>query len=790
MIDTVSILEGSTFVTSDRRGDIDGTPATPHGLFALDTRFLSRWRLTVDGQSPAVLSTDTQRHYCAQFFLAPSTGTTYVDSPLSVARRRWIDNGFREWIVVANHTPEPRKVRIHIEVDADFADLFEVKDDLEKKGELYRRVEDDSLVLGYVRESFRRETRIAIEGESGEITDDGIVFELDLPATGAWAATLSVQVRAVNFDIAQTAGPSLEELDANATKWRNAAPRLESDWRPLERAYEKSIDDLAALKLDLPGLPGGNIPAAGLPWFMSLFGRDSIITSYQALPFQPDLALATLRTLAGLQGRRVDKFRDEEPGKIPHELRFGELTAFEERPHSPYFGSADSTTLWLILLDEYERWSGREDVVRELEAPARAAIEWIDKYGDRDGDGYVEYERGVEATGLDNQCWKDSWDSIRFRDGRLAKLPRATCELQGYAYDAKLRAARLAREIWGDTELADRLEASAAELKERFNRDFWLDDLGYFALALDGDKQVVDALTSNIGHLLWSGIADDDKAAKCVEHLMSNRLFSGWGVRTMAQGEAAYNPIGYHVGTVWPHDNSIIAMGMLRYGYREEASRIGQALVEASTYFDARLPEAFAGYPRDLTNYPAEYPTACSPQAWATGAPLLVIRAMLGLEPQGARLGVQPVLPPAIGHLLISNLPGRWGHIDAGADVATSLVAALQESATAAPHSVRELFETLDRGPVSTIQMGSQASIGFRLGDAGDWLLRAGDGRVEVREGFDTADCVFEMTEATLLAILRGEQNTRTARLAGLIKVSGDFALASRLAQLPLREAA
>ncbi|HEY7269495.1 MAG TPA: SCP2 sterol-binding domain-containing protein, partial [Dehalococcoidia bacterium] len=505
----------------------------------------------------------------------------------------------------------------------------------------------------------------------------------------------------------------------------------------------------------------------------------------------PDLALATLKTLANLQGTKVDLFRDEEPGKIPHELRFGELTAFEERPHSPYYGSADSTTLWLILLDEYERWTGREEVVRELEPEARAAIAWIDEYGDRDKDGYIEYERGIEATGLDNQCWKDSWDSIRFSDGRLAHLPRATCELQGYAYDAKVRAARLARQIWNDAELADSLERSAAELKQRFNRDFWLPDRGYFALALDGDKQKVDALTSNIGHLLWSGIVDDDKAASCAQHLMSERMFSGWGVRTMAQGEGAYNPIGYHVGTVWPHDNSFIAAGLWRYGFREEAARMTQAMVEASTFFNARLPEAFAGYPRDVTHYPAEYPTACSPQAWATGTPLLMMRVILGLQPQGAQLEVDPHLPAAIGQLEVVGIPGRWGRTDASADAATSLVQALESAAQQAPHAVRELFTTLDRANVPAAKAGSavHASMGFRLVESGDWLVELDNGKVRVREGFDTADCVLEMHDDTLLDILRGTQNARTALLAGKLKVTGDFDMAQRLGRLVAKAA-
>jgi len=341
------------------------------------------------------------------------------------------------------------------------------------------------------------------------------------------------------------------------------------------------------------------------------------------------------------------------------------MTAFEERPHSPYFGASDATPLFLVLLDEYERWSGKHELVTKFEAEARAALQWIDKYGDRDGDGYVEYERRNKETGLENQCWKDSWDSIAFSDGKLASYPIATCEIQGYVYDAKRRCARLAREFWGDSDLASRLEKEAVELKQKFNRDFWIPEKQFFALALDGRKQKVDSLTSNIGHLLWSGIVDEDKAAACARHLVGPRLFSGWGVRTMADNEGSYNPIGYHVGTVWPFDTSIVTLGLRNYGFKKEAAQVALADLEAARYFQYRLPEAFAGYPRAETNFPVEYPTACSPQAWSAGAPLLFLRTLLGLEPVGNRLLVDPAVPKQIEWIELLGIPGRWGHADA-----------------------------------------------------------------------------------------------------------------------------
>jgi glycogen debranching enzyme len=491
-------------------------------------------------------------------------------------------------------------------------------------------------------------------------------------------------------DVHDTPTPN---IGMSLESWLAKAPQLHSSWSDLKRIYKRSLIDLAALRFFSRFAPGEALPAAGLPWFMALFGRDSILTSFQALPFLPELALSTLQVLAVRQGTRYDDFRDEEPGKILHESRQGEMTAFEERPHSPYFGTSDATPLFLILMDEFERWSGRKDVVKKFEAESKAALRWIDEYGDRDGDGYVEYERRNKQTGLENQCWKDSWDSIAFSDGTLARTPIATCEIQGYVYDAKRRCARLAREFWGEPETATRLETEAARLKENFNRDFWIPKKQFFALALDGKKRKVDSLTSNIGHLLWSGIVDDDKAEACARHLLGPKLFSGWGIRTMAEGEGSYNPIGYHVGTIWPFDNSFIALGLRNYGFRKEAAQLALANLEAARYFDYRLPEAFAGYPREETDFPVEYPTACSPQAWSAGAPLLFLRTMLGLEPVDDRLLIDPAVPKQIERIELLGIPGRWGRADAFArglvDVTNKRELKAQHKETSAPPTKR-----------------------------------------------------------------------------------------------------
>jgi glycogen debranching enzyme len=668
----VKILDGNTFVVSDASGDIDASLTDPTGLFSFDTRYLSKWVLTIDGQRLNALSTDDLNYFEARFFLVPGTGTVYVDSKLSVIRQRAVGDGFHEELTLLNHAGEPVEHTVRFDAASDFADLFEVKDALAKKGTYSTVADQGELVLRYERETFQRATRIS-SSVAAQVDEHGLTFTVRIEPHGEWKTNLDV-VTAVKVATgatqsrtryARNGGRGRSKMEADLERWLGTAPRIECSWEPLRTTYRRSLVDLAALRFSPPIAGGKSLPAAGLPWFMTMFGRDSIFTSLQALPFKPELAATTIRTLGSWQGTRVDDFRDEDPGRILHELRYGELPAFEERPHSPYFGSVDATPLYVVLLDEYERWTGDTKLVRDFEYEARAALDWIDQYADLMGNGYISYKRRNEESGLENQCWKDSWDSISYRDGRLPGFPRATCELQGYAYDAKVRGARLARLVWKDPALADRLEREAADLKRRFNRDFWVADGEYFALALDTDGNKVDVLSSNIGHLLWSGIVDASKAKAVAGHLMGPRLFSGWGVRTLAEGEARYNPIGYHVGTVWPFDCSIIAWGLRRYGFKEEAAVIAAGILDAADFFDGRLPEAFGGYERSVTRYPVEYPTACSPQAWSTGTPLLLLRTMLGLEPIGDHLVVDPALPGGIGHLELLDIPGRWGRIDA-----------------------------------------------------------------------------------------------------------------------------
>jgi glycogen debranching enzyme len=666
----VKILDGNTFVVSDPRGDIEASLTDPTGLFSFDTRFLSTWVLSVNGERLNALSVDDLQYFEARFFLVPGTGTVYVDAKLSVIRQRAVGDGFHEELTILNHAEEPIELTVRVDADSDFADLFEVKDALKKKGTYTNRIDEDGLHLVYERETFARMTTISASAPAA-IDEKGLTFVVTIEPHGAWTTDLDVVTaagaggRMVRPKYRRGERRAQPNMGRSLENWLEEAPRLESDDDRLRVTYRRSLVDLAALRFSPLVAGGRSLPAAGLPWFMTMFGRDSILTSLQALPFTPELAATTLQALGDWQGSRIDDFRDEDPGRILHEMRYGEMTAFEERPHSPYYGCADATPLYVVLLDEYERWTGDRSLVRQREHEARAALAWIDEYADLLGNGYVWYRRRNEQTGLENQCWKDSWDSISYRDGRLPGFPRATCELQGYAYDAKIRGARLARSVWHDPAFADRLEKEAADLKRRFNRDFWVADEGFFALALDTEGHQVDSLASNNGHLLWSGIVDKSKAKAVVDNLLGPKLFSGWGVRTLAEGEGRYNPIGYHVGTVWPFDNSFIAWGLRRYGFRDEAATIAGGILDAAGYFDGRLPEAFGGYERSITKYPVQYPTACSPQAWSTGAPLLLLRTMLGLEPIGEHLVVDPALPKSIGRVELLDIPGRWGRMDA-----------------------------------------------------------------------------------------------------------------------------
>ncbi|GAB1692921.1 glycogen debranching N-terminal domain-containing protein [Krasilnikovia sp. M28-CT-15] len=650
-------------MVSDVRGDVHAGRDEPAGLFYRDMRHLSHWTLLLNGRPLEALHGEAVEYDEAVFYLEESTGTVYRNPTVSVLRHRCVGEGVQERLEITNHGTAAVAIEVSLQFDADFADIFEVKDKVAKTGHTFRRVSTDHVTLGYERADFRRETRV--HGADAFHTAGSLHFQVDLQPGGRWCRQIDITVatQAGRVELKRERRPNLPvSLDA----WIAGAPELETDSDDLRRTYRRSLVDLAALRFFPDIAPNASLPAAGLPWYMALFGRDSLIISFQALPFLPELARTTLRTLAARQAQEVDDFRDAEPGKILHELRHGELTHVGERPQSPYYGSADATPLFLIVLDEYERWTGDTDTVRELEPAARAAVRWMEEFGDRDGDGFIEYAPRNPDTGLVNHCWKDSWNSILHPDGRLASLPRATCEIQGYAYDARRRTARLAREVWRDDEFAERLERDADRLFAAFQQAYWLADQCFYVLALDGSKQPVRTLTSNMGHLLWSGMVAAEHAPAVASHLMGERMFSGWGVRTLATGQPAYNPVEYHNGTVWPHDNAFIAAGLARYGCTEQAARIAWAVLEAAAPLGFRLPEALVGADRADTRVPVPYPSACSPQGWASGTPLLLIRTLLGMETTADGLWVNPTLPPGLRRLALRGVPTRNGRADVG----------------------------------------------------------------------------------------------------------------------------
>jgi glycogen debranching enzyme len=663
--DRLVTLDGSTFFVTDRRGDAQGTEAD--GFFFSDVRHLSTWQLLVDGAPIRVLTARSVDYYSARVYATTATARVGVNPTVSVRRDRIVADGVHEDVVVENHSDEARRIRVELCYAADFADLFEVKDETPSKGHQGVTVGESDVLLWAERDGQRRATRLSFS-VAADLGADRAVFDVHLGPRQRWEACIDVSCSVGDVESALRCGHGgfgrlQPQMPMTLAEWVTDAPTLEADDDTIAHTYRQSLLDLAALRFrPVPEL-AWSLPAAGLPWFMALFGRDSLLTAYMALPFQPHLADTTLRALAALQATEDDPYRDAEPGKILHELRRGILAASGEVPHRPYYGSHDATPLFLILLDEYERWTGDVGLVRELEPAARAALAWIEGPGDPDGDGYLEYQTR-SAAGLANQCWKDSWNSILYADGRLARPPIATCEIQGYAYDARIRVARLARLAWGDAGLADRLEADAAGLRDRFDRDFWIDDRGHYALALDADKAQVDSLTSNVGHLLWSGIVPPERARVIARLLGGPELASGWGVRTMSASDAGYNPIEYHDGTVWPHDTAIVAEGLRRYGFRDQASALVTGLFDAAGSFDYQLPEVFAGYDRNDSSFPVEYPTASCPQAWAAAAPLLGLRTLLGLDADPERLRCQPCVPGPLGHLGLRDVPFRGNRQD------------------------------------------------------------------------------------------------------------------------------
>lgn len=669
---TVSLVEGSTFVISDVRGDV--APGGAQGLFHRDTRFLSRLELFVDGGKPEPLAAQAVDPYSARFVLRlPWDGPG--ESPLVAVRNRFVGDGLHEDLDITNHGLLAVELTAQFVIDADFADLFEVKAlGGGARPRVTRRVvpEERLLELEYTHDGFRRATEVRLTARPDEITASGPRFHVALEPGQTWHTCVEVCLnigaeRCLPKCRCESFGTLPVPLAKRAAAWRDGFPMLRSGWDALNHLYRQGVDDLTALLMADPDGEGDLVVAAGLPWFMTLFGRDAILTALMVLPFDRTLAAGVLRTLARHQGERLDEASEEQPGKILHEIRAGEVAARGGR--SVYYGTVDATPLFVVLAAEAWRWGLPWDEVQTFLPNVRRALEWMRTYGDPDGDGYLEYP-GRPDRGLRNQGWKDSWDAIQFADGTLAEGPIAPAEAQGYRYRALLDAADLF-DAAGDEVEAEMTRREASVLARRFRRDLWLGGADYPVLALDGGKRPVDAVASNAGHLLWTGILSPEQERAIAGRLVSPELFSGWGLRTLATSNRGFKPVSYHVGSVWPHDTAIAVAGLARAGFVDHALTLARGLLDAAPHFSYRLPELFSGFPREPFGFPVGYPTTSSPQAWAAASVLLLLRVLLGLEadvPAG-RLSIRPILPPEALPCQVEGLRIGSGRLSFSVDV-------------------------------------------------------------------------------------------------------------------------
>ncbi len=677
---------GNLYLLTDQRGDIriDGRGL---GLYDLDTRILSTSVLRLNGSPLTLLrgphqsdGADTIQLTNPELRRNPEdkrqAETSLRRSELSLTRARHIDGDLRELVTVVNYSATVEHLRLEVALGVDMADIFEVRGyPRPKRGTLLPiALDGDRATFAYdgLDGARRTTTVVATDARLDPTTDAdawpgaSVVATWLMELEAGARATIGWRVTASQDDDGATAvasasgraGSSHARTPTPAGERPFDAPRIQSDHELLDRTLVRSLADLATLRNDGPG-EGESYLAAGIPWFATLFGRDSLIAGLETVAFMPSLAKATLEVLGRLQATRDDPWHDAEPGKILHEMRAGEMARAGETPHDAYYGSVDSTPLWLILLAETHAWTGDDALLDRLWPNALAALGWIENSGDLDGDGFIEYQRRSKL-GLLNQGWKDSGDSVRHLDGRPAEGPIALAEVQGYVFAAYRSMARLARHR-GDLALAERLDVAALTLQSRFEAAFWLPDSRFYAMALDGEKRPVASITSNPGQALWAGIISPERAALVAERLLAPDMFSGWGIRTFASGQIGYNPVGYHTGSIWPHDNAIIAAGLKASGAAEGANLLAGRLIESAQWFpDLRLPELFCGFAREDVGAPVAYPVACSPQAWAAAAPFYLLHTMLGLRANAAAKRLEllrPTLPEWLGKLTITGLP-------------------------------------------------------------------------------------------------------------------------------------
>jgi len=674
----IAIHHGQTVLLTAPDGQVSWP--SERGLYFRDTRVISTWAIYANGEPWDLLSGGAIAYNAARIFL---TNRTFVSEDGPIRARtvglvigRHIEEGLHEDIDVTNNSQNSVRFNLEITIRSDFADIFEVKSNqIVRRGRVTTSWSASQQVLRvtYRNKDFCREVIVRTVDGDGEPTVNAngrLSFDIGLKSGQGWH-------RCLIYDLVDgtersraprrcTHSSAASDHAKRMDEWRRTVLKIASSNEEFYRCYLQGVQDLAALRLPLKGTDHMVfVPAAGLPWFVALFGRDTLIASLQTMIVYPEFAAGTLEVLGQYQATERDDYRDAEPGKILHELRYGQLAHFKLIPHTPYYGTADATPLYLVTLHAAWRATGDRALIERHMPTAEACLTWIDKYGDRDGDGFQEYQTRSPA-GYENMGWKDSGDAVMYPDGALVQGPKALCELQGYVYDAWLRMAEIYDEL-DNKRRANALRRKAAGLFQKFNEAFWDEESGFYAYALDGDKKKVLSVASNVGHCLWSGIIAPERAEAVVKRLMRKDLWSGWGIRTLSADHAAFNPYNYQTGAVWPHDNSLIALGMRRYGFAAEAAAVARDISRAASHFLLnQLPELYAGLQRDPTSFPVQYLGANVPQAWAAGTPFMLLQAMLGLQhdaPRG-KLYIDPALPDWLPDVALTDLRLGRRHFD------------------------------------------------------------------------------------------------------------------------------
>jgi len=658
---------GRSFMVSGLDGCIRRT--VEHGLFSHDVRFLSHYRYRINGRTWKLVSSSPLTYTAVRFeFTNPALLSADEPIPkhvLGFTVKRSIVGGVHEDFDLVNYHGRPVHLTFELELGTDFADLFEVRSHYVRVPRSVRtswHEGDQRFSCEYARDTYAARFHCQFTRTSSRARRRGhaVLFDLVLDPGESWhvCAHLTPELDGVVYP-----GPpacshaSVAEREGFIQRWRGVFADTRTSDDALTHTLGRSVDDLISLLLDAGAPDEPCVLSAGVPWFVALFGRDALISGLQTLPLHRGFALGALGALAAYQAEGSDDYRDADPGKILHELRTGELARFGQIPHTPYYGSADATILYPILLHETYMWTGGHDVLEAYLPVAERCMRWIDRYGDRDGDGFQEY-RTRSPRGIKHQGWKDSGDGTVYADGRPVEPPVALCELQGYVYDAKLRMAALYDGLARSAD-ADRLRKEAETLRARFNEAFWLEDEGIYAFGLDSRKAPITSVVSNTGHCLWSGIVPADRAPRVIARLLAEDMWSGWGIRTLSAAHPAFNPFAYQRGAVWPHDNLLIAAGCRRYGDVDAAARITRGILDAAAVFQRyRLPELLGGQARNSLGFPVQYLGANIPQGWAAGSTFAFVHVLLGLRADAPhqRLYVAPALPAWLDWVEIRNL--------------------------------------------------------------------------------------------------------------------------------------